>query len=584
MGVAILASWLALGVAGARVASPRRLVAAGFAMGVAICSMHYIGMAAMRMQATLTYAPLLVALSAVIAIAASVAALQLADRVGRGRAGAMVQTKLAGGVAMGVAIAGMHYTGMAAARFEDADLPASVLRDGIGIDAVGGAGIGIATLLGLGLTLIGSLVDIERRRTESALRFLADASAALGESLETATIVRRVVTLLVPYLGDWATVDLVSETGELTRVASAARGARLDPLPERRVPVSEAGALPIATAIVAGEIVQLRDAAGEAGRWLGDPALADLVRRAHVCGALVAPFSVRGRIAGAVATFAGRSRREYGEVERGLIGEVARRLGTAIENAKLLDESREAVRARDDFLSIASHELRTPLTSLQLQVDFAQRKWGEPGARADPDRLLRTVKSVARQSARLNELVNELLDVARAQSGRLQLRPEDIDLAQLVGETVDRFREQLASAGCSVVLHDRPGVVGRWDRSRIEQVVTNLLTNAARYGAGHPVEVGVDAEDGVARIVVRDHGVGIAPADQQRIFERFERAASATHYGGLGLGLFITKQIVLAHGGSLRVESVPGSGATFVVELPRSGAPEVDAAGSPPVH
>ena len=174
---------------------------------------------------------------------------------------------------------------------------------------------------------------------------------------------------------------------------------------------------------------------------------------------------------------------------------------------------------------------------------------------------------VARQGTRLTHLVEALLDVARLSTGRLQLGREEFDLAELAREVTGRFAEDLARAGCELQLHLRP-VRGCWDRLRVEQVLTNLLANAIKFGPGQPIEVHVEGEGGLARLVVRDHGQGISPEAQQRIFERFERAVSFRSFGGLGLGLYVSRQIADAHGGRIRVASEPGHGATFTVELP----------------
>ncbi|RKH17336.1 histidine kinase [Corallococcus sp. CA047B] len=223
-----------------------------------------------------------------------------------------------------------------------------------------------------------------------------------------------------------------------------------------------------------------------------------------------------------------------------------------------------AVRLRDDFLSIAGHELRTPLMALQLQLHSLTRLAREVGDARVQERLDRA----RRQVERLGTLTEDLLDVVRISEGRLVLQAEECDLAALVLEGVDRASEEVTRSGCQLrVLVDQP-TWGRWDRSRLEQVVTNLLSNALKYGAGKPVEVMVKASRDRARLVIKDHGIGVPLDAQARIFDRFERAVSTNNYGGLGLGLWIARQGVEAHGGIIRVESEPGSGATFTVELP----------------
>jgi signal transduction histidine kinase len=183
-------------------------------------------------------------------------------------------------------------------------------------------------------------------------------------------------------------------------------------------------------------------------------------------------------------------------------------------------------------------------------------------------RLMDRFDSAGRQVKRLAELVERLLDVSRIAGGRLNLNKAPMDLARTVREVADDFREPAHQAGIALTVNASDEVQGVWDRARIEQVIVNLLANALKYGNGRPVEVCVDRRDGLARVLVKDHGIGVSREDAERIFGRFERAVPISNYGGLGLGLYITRHIVDAHGGIIRVESEPGAGATFIVELP----------------
>lgn len=246
---------------------------------------------------------------------------------------------------------------------------------------------------------------------------------------------------------------------------------------------------------------------------------------------------------------------------------------SASERARAYEE---AVKARDEFLSVASHELKTPMTSLQLQVESLLRanalshttdtadRAGEPAGRN-----ARRLEIMSRQVRRLSTLIETLLDVSRIASGKLLLCPDEVDLAHLTRDVVARFAHEAEAASAVVRVAGDPVLEGRWDPMRLEQILTNLISNALKYGAGRPVEVTVTGTAEKVHIAVRDQGIGIAPADRARVFERFERAEGQRNITGLGLGLWITRRIVEAMGGRILLVSEAGQGSTFTVELPR---------------
>ncbi|HZI15415.1 MAG TPA: HAMP domain-containing sensor histidine kinase [Myxococcus sp.] len=228
--------------------------------------------------------------------------------------------------------------------------------------------------------------------------------------------------------------------------------------------------------------------------------------------------------------------------------------------------AQKAVALRDEFLSVASHELRTPLTPLGLKLQAIQRELQKP--QASLERTLGHVAVAQRQVMRLVALVDDLLDVSHLSSGRLELHPERVDVTALVREALGRFEPQAARAGSALELEAPGPLPCRVDPLRFEQVLDNLLSNALKYGPGKPVRLRLERGETRLRLTVRDEGIGIAPEALERIFHRFERAVSERHYGGLGLGLYIVRQIVEASGGTIAAASVPGQGATFTVELP----------------
>lgn len=246
------------------------------------------------------------------------------------------------------------------------------------------------------------------------------------------------------------------------------------------------------------------------------------------------------------------------------------------EQEVLLDELRstkaeleDAVRMRDDFMSIVSHELKTPLNTLILEVQLRKLQLGRNNFAAfSEDKLRQMVDKDERQVQSLIRLIDDMLDVSRIRTGRLSIRPTRFDLGKLVADMVESFAPQMEASGCPLLFQRPEPIFGVWDEFRIEQVLANLLTNAMRYGAGKPVQVDISSGPKAACIEVRDRGIGISPKSLERIFCQFERAEGSESSAGLGLGLFIAEQIVKAHDGRIQVESEEGKGALFRVLLP----------------
>lgn len=239
------------------------------------------------------------------------------------------------------------------------------------------------------------------------------------------------------------------------------------------------------------------------------------------------------------------------------------------ERVRAADALRRALDAREEFLSIASHELKTPLSAMVLSLSGLQRALRR-GEEISTDAVGRKVERVVRQTGRLTALINQLLDVSRISNSTLELVREDLDLHQVVCDVCGRFSEEAARAGSTLSVTGSGSLRGNWDRLRIEQVLSNLLSNAIRYGEGRPIEVYLEERGEQALMVVRDQGQGIEPQALPAIFDRFTGSKAARRYGGLGLGLYISSQIVKEHGGSIRATSTVGKGSAFMVELPIS--------------
>ena len=255
-------------------------------------------------------------------------------------------------------------------------------------------------------------------------------------------------------------------------------------------------------------------------------------------------------------------------------GQVLRWFGT---NTDVEDKRKEetalraAIETRDTFLSVATHELKTPLTALALSVDNLERATAAHGEAPQVERVQRASGQARRQLRKLTELVNDLLDVSRISSGQFTLELGEVDVVALVRECIDRFEAEPNFVGSRTEIRlvaSPPAPLIRSSRLRLEQVITNLIDNAVKYGPGKPIEIRIGTEGQRLVISVTDHGIGIEPQFATLIFERFGRGVSERHYGGLGLGLYISRTIVEGLGGSIRMKSVPGEGATFTVDLP----------------
>lgn len=256
--------------------------------------------------------------------------------------------------------------------------------------------------------------------------------------------------------------------------------------------------------------------------------------------------------------------------KRAYIEQVAQERAQSIEE---LEETKtrlnEALEAKTAFMSVCGHELKTPLTSMSLQSQLTERalKKGDAAALTH-ERIAKMASHTSSQVKRLLRLVEDMLDHSRIQMGKLQLHPESVDLSQLVEEVVGRFQLQAESVGCPIWIENGVTLTGQWDRFRIEQVVTNLISNAIKYGAGKPIEIGLSRNEDLAMLSVRDYGIGISKENHSKVFAQFERVSHSTHISGLGLGLYITKSIVEQHRGDISLESEPGQGSRFTVKLP----------------
>ncbi|MFY0562818.1 ATP-binding protein [Archangium lansingense] len=415
--------------------------------------------------------------------------------------------------------------------------------------------------------------DITRRkREELETGFLAGASHLLTASLDVESALHELARRCVPLIADACVLQVMDSRGQPLLLETAANEPVHEALLDevlRRASTQTTGEPGLMGLMLPQDTPQLLTE-------LTPSLLQSLTRDAEHLrlmealgphSLLAVPLRARGRPLGALIllTFTPRT---LGMEDLHFAEDLADRVALSVDNVLLFRESRQAVAQRDEFFTVAAHELRTPTTSLKLNVQSLLRSARRGEAGQTPSSLMAKLENIDRNAGRLNALVNELLDVTRIHAGRLRLDLEQVDLTALVQDVAARFELPATQAHSPIHLELSGPAVGSWDRLRLEQVVTNLLSNALKYGAGKPVRLQVSADTTCARLVVRDEGIGISPESLPRLFGRFERAVSDRHYGGLGLGLYITRQIVEALGGHVSVVSAPGAGATFTVELP----------------
>lgn len=403
----------------------------------------------------------------------------------------------------------------------------------------------------------------ELNEANRQLVFLAEAGAKLSETaLQSDRLAEQLGSLCVPALADWWAIDLVSD-GRIERLGGDGRQA--DMPANAQEPILRRLSSQV---LETGQPLLITHTGPERLRELGLDDERRPIEHLGIRALMVLPLRTRHGLLGVLMLGSCRPERRYGQTELSLAMEIGRRAALAIDNAALYQASQDAVRARDEFLSIASHELRTPITSMKLGIQGLLSGL----IPATPDNVRETMERTHRQLLRLSRLVSELLSVSRIQVGRLRLNLQATDLAEVVKTTTDLFASDLTKAGCQLSVDTMPAV-GRWDQGALEQIVANLLSNAAKFAAGKPVAITLTTDEQRARLVVADRGIGIPQDRLPDIFKPFERGVSVRHYGGLGLGLYIVDRLVTAMGGTVRAENQPGGGAVFTVELPLAGPP-----------
>lgn len=437
--------------------------------------------------------------------------------------------------------------------------------------------------------MVGTMHDITtRKHAEEMFHFLAEAGRKLVSSLDYTETLQTLARFTVPKLADWCIVHMVQSDGTLKNISvihSDSEKLKIALELREKYPLSWNNEFHIASKVLLNGTSQLySEVPNELLLHVSqDDRQLHILNSLGIKSVMCVPLKARGKIIGIITLISSESGKRYNEKDLTIAEDLAKRAALAVDNASLFAEQvtarqeieslvtklKDALAARDEFLSIASHELKTPITALKLQLQLAQRN---VKANADPSAIIHQLAKIldtsTRQVDRLTCLVEDLLDVARVRAGKFQLSPTEVRVVDLVRDVIDRFANQLAFTNSRVELSVDTGIVGNWDCSRIEQVLVNLVSNSIKYASGSPIHISAHQNADWVTLQVRDQGPGISKEIQPLIFERFERGISSQNISGLGLGLFITRQIVEAHQGTISVESEIDQGANFVVRLP----------------
>jgi PAS domain S-box-containing protein len=409
----------------------------------------------------------------------------------------------------------------------------------------------------------------DKKREEEIQRFLDEVKSILLSTLDYDKITENVAISSIPFLADGCILDLI-EGDEIKRIVTKHKDPHVENLMRKllKYPPTTSSNQPTAKVIKEGKplFILLADQNLVNAHTINEEH-ASLVESIGIRSYIAVPLKIRGRTIGAINFMITTDRPLFDERDLSTAMDLGHHAALVIEKAKLYRDAQSAIKLRDDFISIASHELKTPLTALILQIEVLMTIM-ESVSTEESETVMRVLNSTNRQLDRLTRLVEDMLDISRIASGKMKISRKKVDIVEVTREVLDRFKEQLALQQTTLQFSSPQFITINCDPYRIEQVITNLMTNAIRYGEKSPIQVSIHQEKDIILIKVADQGRGISKGDHERIFNRFERAVDADDIIGLGLGLYINKQIVEEHGGKIYVESELNHGATFILELP----------------
>lgn len=415
----------------------------------------------------------------------------------------------------------------------------------------------------------------QRKRKESNDALLNRLKTLLLTTIKYDQIVEKIASATIPFFADGVMIDLI-ENDSIKRIVTKHKDPEIEKLVIRtrtEYPPHPGSPVPTMRVLETGEPLLLAKVDPEViRRGTLDQGHFELVTKIGTKSHLAVPMASKGEIMGTINFIITDSNRPlYDELDVGVAKDIAHFASLAIENARLYKDAMSGLQLRDDFISIASHELRTPITSLNLQIEVLNSLVDELKSDSEiPIVMRKFLDSTNNQVKRLSHLVDDMLDISRISIGKLNLNIRNVKLKTLTMEVLERFDEQLKEKRIELFFDAPDNIIVECDAGRIDQVITNFMTNAIRYGKKKPILITIEDKESYVHLRIQDHGRGIRREDFERIFNRFERAHTADDVSGLGLGLYINKTIVEEHNGRILLESEPEKGSIFILELPKN--------------
>lgn len=409
-------------------------------------------------------------------------------------------------------------------------------------------------------------------KVENKLRFLSEASKILSSSLDYNVTLAIIGKLLVENVCDFCIIDIFDEDRKLQRIFVSVSDPKKQVLAHKvlNFPPDPKNKMAIYDAARAGRPIIIKKATN---KWLASVSLIpeerNVIKKLGLNSHLFVPLKSRGEVLGVITMASMDPDFSYSAEDALFIDEIASRAGISVDKARLYSEAQKAINTRDEFLSIASHELKTPLTSILLNLQLALKKISNVKTDSpDVEKIKKMVEVSINQSRRMSLLINDLLNVSVMSTGRLKMEKEKVELNGLIEEILQKFSLEAKKNGIKINFKSDNDITGFWDKIRLDQAISSLISNSIKYGNKKPVTITAKKEGKKAVIKIQDKGIGIRKSDIGIVFNRFGRGEVSNRYPGLGVGLYICKQIIDAHKGKIDVKSDIGRGSVFTIRLP----------------